>query len=332
MEMRFPWAIYVGLGVCLLGFVATIFWRAKYKGGRKVANAELVKAMPEFKSLFTKYKIYSVILIIAVIGSILACSFLIARPSEVKIVTREISNRDIYLCLDISTSMDELNLELCEELKDFIDNLHGERIGITIFNAKSVLLVPLTTDYAYLQEIIDTLHAAIEQNTDAIFYSDIDDMELYEFQFAGTLSEYGSSLIGDGLASCLYSFNDLHENPERARLIVFLTDNDLAGEPLVTVEEACTLCKANNVKVFALAPRFIVDEDVFEEAIESTDGAYFNYRDKHAMDDLLEAVESTDKSATTTTAMSVEELPQVPFAILLACAAVYIIVSWRIKV
>ena len=332
MELINPWAIYIGLGLVLLVFIVSFFLKDKYKKGRKTANTDILKEMPEYKRLLRIYGLYKVIVIVAIIIAILACSVIISRPVEVQMDTIEISNRDIYICLDISTSMDELNLELLDELNGFIDDLHGERIGLTIFNAKTVILVPLTTDYEYLKDTVDTLHSSIEQNQYAVYTSDVSSMELYEYQFGGTLSEHGSSLIGDGLATTLYCFNDLHENEDRSRLIVFLTDNDLMGEPIVTVSEACDLCSANNVKVFALSPSFVVDESNFENAIESTGGEYFNYRKKHALRDLLEAVERTDKSPVTITTTSVTEYPEVPIVLLTLCMAVYVFAGWRTKI
>ena len=73
--------------------------------------------------------------------------------------------------MDISSSVDELNVELCAKLKEVVRRLDGERFGITIFNAKSVLLVPLTNDYEYVLGTLDKLEKSFEVS----FISEIDD-------------------------------------------------------------------------------------------------------------------------------------------------------------
>ena len=65
----------------------------------------------------------------------------------------------------------------------------------------------------------------------------------------------GSSLIGEGLASCLYSFPSLGDE-ERTRAIIMATDNaqENISTPLVELKEACELCRKNDVTVFAIFP------------------------------------------------------------------------------
>ena len=84
--------------------------------------------------------------------------------------------------------------------------------------------------------------------------------------------EGGSSLIGDGLASCVFRFDRLDE--ERARSIVFATDNALAGEPLVTLSDAAQLAAERGIRVYAVAPAYyITDDDAAElEAAADIDG------------------------------------------------------------
>ena len=74
---------------------------------------------------------------------------------------------------------------------------------------------------------------------DSFTYSSFDGiLEAREYLQAGTLSgaeSRGSSIIGDGLASCIPYFGELEE--ERTRIIIFTTDNDLAGNEIVTIME-----------------------------------------------------------------------------------------------
>lgn len=331
MELTYPMAIYIVIGAILLILLLT-FKRNKpaFKDGKRSANTEYVKSLPQYKLLSLEFGVLKTLAVIALIVALLMSALLISRPSEVKTTTQELHNRDIFICMDISTSLDTVSVEMCEQMEEFVSQLKGERFGITIFNGKAVLLVPLTNDYNYVLAELDRLKKSIEAGYDIWFYSDLDALSGY--RFAGTDSERGSSLIGDGLASCLYSFTDLDEEPDRSRLIVFVTDNDLAGDPLVTIEEAMGLCAAHNVKVFSLAPYFVVNEDGFKEATESTGGEYFNTRNKNAIDDMLELVQKTDVSATYTTITAEVDVPKVPTVMLVISLLVYALCVRRIKV
>lgn len=176
-----------------------------------------------------------------------------ARPYKKVVVQKESYNRDIILCLDISTSVDDLNLELVKNLKEMVNHLKGERFEIVIFNSFAVLLSPLTGDYEYIIDVLDQLESCLEGHN--LGNSKLSDNWLYQSSYLmdGTLvgnEERRSSLIGDGLASTVYNFPNLEE--KRSRSIIFSTDNDLEGTPLVTLSQAAEICKENNVTVYGI--------------------------------------------------------------------------------
>ena len=331
MELTYPLIIYSGVAVLSLAFIITIFSVKKYKGGIKSANGSFIKKFPRYRSLVIRYFLIKFVMISSLMAAVVLAFFLATRPTRVRTITNETHNRDIFICFDVSTSLDGVNIDLCEKLKDFVKDLKGERFGISMFNAKSVLVCPLTTDYNYVLDMIDKLEESIRAGEDVWYYADVDDPVAYGYRFSGTLSDYGSSLIGDGLATCLYDFPDLKEEPERSRMIVFVTDNDLLGEPLVSIQDACALCKANGVKVFALAPDFIVDEKLFKASIESTGGGYYNTRDKKAMSQMMDAVEETDVNVSYKSFTTVVDVPEAGIIALICCVGVYFICARRIR-
>ena len=331
MELTYPIAVYIGLGITLVILTLTIWNSRKYKGGRKSANTEFVRSLPQYKFMMAEYYILRVLVVVSLVAAILFSSFLAAKPVEVKTSTIEKHNRDIMICLDVSGSLDEVSVDLCNELKDFVSGLKGERFGITIFNGQSILLVPLTDDYDYVLDSLDLLIESIECAEDAYWYSDLDSVYVYGYRYAGTLSDYGSSLIGDGLASALYNFPDLDEAPERARLIMFVTDNELWGTPIVTVDQACDLCANRGVKVFALSPEFVTSESAFKTSIEKTGGEYFNTRDRKAMDNILDKIEETDVNVTYSKVTSVEDVPEPAMIGLIISAVVYAVCARRLR-
>lgn len=336
MELIFPWFLYVGIVVLVILCILKFINRIKYKRGKRVANTGFVEETSLFKQLYLKYKILSNAAIICLLIAIATGFVLMSRPAKAEEISTDIRNRDIFICMDISDSVDELNVEMCDKLKEVVEELDGERFGITIFNAKSVLLVPLTTDYEYVMETLDKLKASFEKNilmSSPDYEYSMDDFtdDVYNYKYEGTLSYAGSSLIGDGLASCLYSFPDLGTNSERSRLIIFTTDNELNGTPYVTLEEAAKLCKKNDVKVFAVSPDNIVDEDTFKSSIEDTGGEYYRFTSSNVFDDLINDIEATRTSDMKKVEIRVFDQPQTLFICMLIFVSAYFLLSRKVK-
>ena len=336
MKLIYPWVIAIGVVVLL---VLSVFGRrakTTYKEGKKVANTEFIEETQLYKKLKRQYHIFSAMALLCLFVAIFCGFILLSRPAKVEQVNTELQNRDIFLCMDISSSVDGLNVELCEELKQVVRQLDGERFGITIFNAKSVLLVPLTNDYEYVLETLDKLSDSFKESikleeNDYDFFAEDLYLGLYNYKYEGTLSEEGSSLIGDGLASCLYNFPDLTGNTERSRMIIFTTDNELNGTPLVTLEEAAKLCKKNEVKVFAVAPEHIVDEDSFQSSIESTGGKYYKSTSSRVFDDLIDDIEETETSAMNKVETIIYDQPQMVFVCMVIFIGLYFVLSRKVK-
>ena len=334
MELMFPWILYIGISVVLILFLFKFKKKTTYQNGKRVANTSLVEETECYKKVHRQYKVLSGIALTSLLAAILFGFVLVARPAKIDSMSSEIRNRDIFLCMDISESMDELNLETCDELKKVVEELNGERFGITIFNGKSVLLVPLTTDYKYVLDTLDNLKKAfkesIRRSADNYEFSLDDDLSVYYYKYEGTLVDEGSSFIGDGLASCLYSFPDLETNTERSRIIIFTTDNELNGEPYVTLDEAAGLCGKNDVRVFAVTPENVTDESAFKRAIENTGGGYYKSTSSHAFDNLVKDIQKTETSALEQTETKVTDQPEQWFICMLVLVALYLVLGKKV--
>lgn len=333
MELTYPYILYGGALLAAILSIITIGRTKKYKSGSKNAGSDIIDDIPQYRLMMIEYWVLRVIAVVTLVVSILLSSFIAAKPVKVRTITNEIHNRDIFICLDVSTSLDGVNLELLDKLKTMVSRLKGERFGITIFNARTIMLVPLTDDYEFVIEMIEKLETSIRAGGEIFNPRTGATYEEYEYRFAGTLAnDYrGSSFIGEGLVSCLYSFPDLEEEPDRSRLIVFVTDNDLNGPPLITLPEACDICSYYGVKVFALSPSFVVDETEFSESITSTRGGYYNTRDRRAMSDMLADVQKTDVNSTVITHSSQVDVPDIAVVVLICCVAIYMLCLWRLK-
>lgn len=336
MELMHPEAIFIGIPIAIILSFITIKRKDIFKKGKKVANTNFIEDTPLYKRLLFQYKLFTILSLICLwIGMALAIVML-ARPVKVDVVTTELRNRDIFICMDTSSSVDQLNLDVCNEIKKVVKDLDGERFGISIFNGKSVLLVPLTTDYDYVLETLDKLEASFECSLEFEDSYYIDDYAVYNYKYDGTLWEdnRGSSFIGDGLASCLYNFPDLKENDDRSRLIIFTTDNELneiSGTSFVTLEEAAALCAANDVKVFAVTPEDIVDEQVFRQAIENTGGEHYEFTTYSIFDDLLDDIRLTGTSVIQDVNIVITDKPEFLFIFMLVFIGIYFIFSRKVK-
>lgn len=336
MELIFPWVLYIGIPVVAV----LLFFKFKKKGdyeyGKKVANTNFLMETNLYKKLYKEYKIFTNIALISLLIAIGIAFVMLARPAKVETIHPEIQNRDIFLCMDVSDSVDELNVDMCDELKKVVKELNGERFGITIFNGQSVLLVPLTSDYKYVLEIMDKLEASFKESLkdsdlNMDWWDDTSDFQTLYYKYEGTLADEGSSFIGDGLASCLYNFPDLKENDERSRLIIFTTDNDLNGEPYVTLDEATDLCKKNDVRVFAIAPDNIVDESGFKRSIEKTGGKYYRNTWRNAYDDLVKDIKKIKTSSIIKPETRVFDQPEGLFLLMLLFLGIYFGVGRKVK-
>ena len=341
MELIYPFVLYIGIIAVFILCVIKLKKKAIYKDGTKIANTKYAKSVPYYDELMKKYKILSFSIKAICIVCICASLVLLSRPAKIETTSTSKYNRDIMLCLDTSTSVDNLNLQLISNYKDIVENLKGERFGISIFNTSSVLLVPLTDDYEYVLETLDMLEKCIEnsinitENYEMGIYDTSDESMFYEAYLRnGTGVGEGSSLIGDGLASCVFDFPDIEEDKERTRIIIFSTDNDLNGTPTVSLTEAAEISKENNVTVFGIAPKEISDDKSTEmkNAMELTGGEYYEEASSGTVDSIVDNIEQEGKAL-----IEVKEetrkidRPMIPFIILLISIFILFLLDKKVK-
>ena len=331
MELKYAFMIPVGALVLILLFFLRRKKKNGYTGGTKIWNLSLLEQEPYFKKKLATYRFLRTLMMGACIVAIATTFLLAAQPYKKVTTEKETYSRDIILCLDVSYSVDQLNLELVETLKDTVKNLKGERFGIVIFNSSAVLLSPLTTDYDYVIDTLDQLKASISCRGTAMEDSDsntLDDNWLYLSSYItdGTLvgnEERGSSLIGDGLATTVYDFPDLEE--ERTRIVLFSTDNQPEGTPIVTLNQAATLCKEKNIVVYGIGTSEMFDEDKAEmkAAMTKTGGKFYLQEESGTVPDIVKNIEKEGKSLVKGE-KEVQEVPLVEIPALLLFASVFV--------
>ena len=132
-------------------------------------------------------------------------AFAAARPAwNPKPQTIERRGRDIMVILDVSKSMlaEDLVPNRLERsklaIKDMVDRLQGDRVGLIVFAGNAVLKVPLTLDYGFFDLVLD----------------DIDVMSVSR----------GGTKIGDAIRKALDEGFDTQE--KKYKDIILITDGE----------------------------------------------------------------------------------------------------------
>lgn len=308
MEIKYPIIILL----FIIAFFGILFYKGKEKvnNNKKVANTYFIKNTQLYKSIINKYKIIIYIIFGLLFLSVIGASLLTSRIITTSTHSNKIYDRDILLCLDVSGSMSELDEEIIKSYGKIVDNMHGERFGIVIFDNSSYKLLPLTDDYDYVKDVI-------KKSIKAFNGIKTNDWEASRYIYDGTYEGEGSSVIGDGLASCVLSFPKLDE--ERSRIIILGTDNYVSGPQIITVPEAGKLAKKYKVAVYPLDPNgYGKEAKELKEIATLTGGKYYTIQDVKQTNDIVNSIETKEKTVreTSPTSSSTDH-PQVPLIIIL---------------
>lgn len=229
------------VALVVIGVLVAIAWWAKLPDGKHaqdalpVAHLGRLKALPRYQELQRRH-IRELAWTLAGLGlAVASLVVMVARPVTMGPDPRERATRDIVLCLDVSGSMTELDATIIRDYADLADDLAGERIAFVAFDSAAITVFPLTDDADFIRSELARF------------------AERLGTPIPGTQAgESGTSLIGDGLASCVDRFDLLDEN--RSRTVVFATDNELSGEPIFTLHHAVERAMKRDIMIFGVAP------------------------------------------------------------------------------
>ncbi len=282
LDLKWPGVLGLGtlLGILLAYAVYRHMSRRQARAAAAVANSSALTELPEYRRALRLHRIRMAVL--AASAVLLGGAALVgaARPLDTTIDKPQTRSRDIMLCLDISGSMAAYDATLVSTFKTLVTSFEGERIGLVIFNSSAATVFPLTDDYDFINDELDSASRALTGDPE------------YDSFFAGTFNGRGTSLIGDGLATCASSFDKV--DLQRARSVVFATDNHLAGRPIIDVDEAGELAKAKGVRVYGLNPEEDgADDEAMEmrDIVTGTGGRYFAMNDQAAIKGIVDAVQ-----------------------------------------
>lgn len=301
MELMYRYVLYIGIFASALFLLLAILKKKKakeYTKGIKLANTYVIDKDPYYRRKIRQFKVLSFLVMVSVICSLIFTSVLCARPYKRELHQEDKYCRDIILCLDISTSVDEVNKKLVKELISTVERLKNERFGIVIFNTSPVLLSPLTDDYEYIIECLENVEKALDvriKTSNNPFYYPSDYYYWDAYISDGTLvgnTERGSSLIGDGLAATVNNFST--KDVDRTKIVIFATDNDPYGDCIIDLPEAAKICRDRGITVYGIGTRDMTSANLNEmkTCVEMTGGEFFVEGKSGTFDSIVDKVES----------------------------------------
>lgn len=351
MDLKNPLFLYIGIPA-LIAFLIVLFLSVRkkkkaFEGGKKAANTEFIKSQKEFKKKKTQLVILETLFFGSLAVMITCGLILAARPYKTHSEGGSVKKRDIFLSMDVSYSLYELNSDVIEALKNVVNGMNGERFGVIIFNTSAVTYVPMTDDYDFVVQRLDELKPYFEaQKTymddydyDYDYYYDYEELEklsqTLDYYGAGTLTNNylkGSSLIGEGLATTLYSFPKYNE--DRSRVIILCTDNaeEALISPDIDLNGAAKKCKKKDVRVYGICSKTQYNEDYhgygfseekfseLKKACESTNGEAYLVTEENTVPDIIKSIEAEEaKAVKIQNFVHDVEYPEVPAIVLMVC-------------
>ncbi|WP_405217225.1 vWA domain-containing protein [Agrococcus sp. Ld7] len=328
MDVMLLWPWLLGALVVVAVVLAVLgLWlpRRRRDRGLPVAHVDRMTSLAVFRSALLRYRLWiGGALLLSLVGAGVAAT-VGARPSGIHANQEDDYKRDIMLCLDVSGSMVDVDAEILGVYQQVALELDGERIGMRIFDASSVMAFPLTSDYDYIEAQLGRYQRALSGT--------LGPDEQFNY-LAGTANGLGASLVGDGLASCVLDFADL-EASERPRSIILATDNIVNGQQIFSLPQAGQLAVDHEVRVYAINPFDFggdMESQELRDTAEGTGGAYFPLDFAQTVPQIVERVNAIEAGyIETPPQIQVVDRPgSLPLVALIIVSALCA-VAWRVR-
>jgi len=282
-RLRWPWLSVLAASP-LVGLA--VWWLrrdARAASALHVSHVSRLLQLPRYRTLVRRRLWASAVRGLAALLAVAGCLLIVARPSTV-VSTVSQPSRDLIMCLDVSMSMDPINEAVVRAVRQVVESLPGDRVGLTVFNGQSVAKFPLTEDRAFVADALDEAQRAFERR-EGFYY----------------VSTFGprSSQLGDGLHSCVRGFDRLEER--RGRVVLVVSDNEPFGPPVHELDDVGRQARDRDVVVHALGPPWMQSRPEavaeFKTAAEATGGSFALLDDEAAVADVVERIDAIERKA-----------------------------------
>ena len=300
--MRFWWLIPVVLAVVVIATV--VGWmlarRAGVRSGKKgwVANTGSLRGLPKYQALVRRTRASLAMAFVCFLIAVIATSVSAGAPVDRYVKHDKSASRDIVLCLDSSGSMLPYDSKIGGAFRQIISHFEGERISLQLWDAYSMTMFPLTDDYDMATDVLQDMSDTIDTGLIQVGGKISGTRELFEY-LEPVLDENQevSSLVGDGLASCIMGFD--HNDKQRSRTILLATDNEVYGSGVYDLSEAIEFAKKQGVTVTALYPgsdtNLGYQAQQLRDEVRKTGGDFYDASSPSAVDSVVRQIEAEQK-------------------------------------
>lgn len=292
----------------------------------------------EFELQFSKYRTLNIFLAFSVVIIIIATGLICARPGANVLYDKQMSDRDVMLCLDVSESVLLNDRKILDTYKSIIQDFSGERIGLQIFNSSSRIVFPLTNDYDLVNSQLSDAISALTPVQNSISVNALDELEkqkLFNF-LSGTTSRSDSvSLVSDGLVQCALPL--IGDSSTSNRSVIFATDNYSGGTPKFSIEDATKLLADNNISLFSIytgdASSLGLQKDAeLKNATLNNKGYYYSIIDSGSVQKAVADAETqTVNNLSSELDSQIQDNPTILISILMCAFLLYFAIRWRLK-
>ena len=159
INLRYPGIFLFGVLIIALVCLAAFLLRRRRRDRIRIraANTDRLKMHPLYQRKLVQARIFRILAAAGIILALAASVLLSSRPYRRDAVRDPVTRRDIFLCVDLSSSSYAGVKDLVNEFGRTIDGLDGDRIGISLFNTSSIQYVPMTDDYVFARMIPYTI-------------------------------------------------------------------------------------------------------------------------------------------------------------------------------
>lgn len=326
---RFAYPLVLLIGVAVWAVIVAAKWFMRKQFTYRYPLAGLISRWRG-----NRRSMKPVVMVVLRAGAILLCCLLAARPQWVDRRSQvTIDGINIVLALDISGSM-----ELFDDLTDrrsrievakteaisFLEKRLNDPIGIVVFGAETLSLVPPTMDKALLKEAIAKLSV-------------------------GYVNPDGTALE-QGLASAVAR---LRNSKAKSNVIILLTDGKPTGSSAMSIEQAIDLAKQYKIKVYTMGigsenggyieyfgrvmeagrQDSAIDRALLERIASETGGKFFHAKNPREVRTVYETIDKLEKTQQTSNVFSHYHEALWPFVwLLLAFVGIEVLVKawlWR---
>lgn len=295
--MKYPW-LFALVVVTVLAVVLLAWMRSRSAAAPPatwVAHTAALRRLPAYQKerSRTRWSMlgWGVALTALVISGAISAGLPVARHVE----HPKLASRDIVLCLDASGSMLPYDGQILRRFQKMVESFEGERLALQLWSAQTITRFPLTDDYDLVNAVLGEAASVIDRGylgPEGDYVLVTEELSNYLDGVDAPEGQKISSLVGDGLATCVMGFDSLDD--QRSRTVLLATDNEVMGEQIYDLAEAVEFATQRDVDVIALYPAdggvLTAEGEQLRSVVEGAGGDFYDASDPSAVPQIVDRI------------------------------------------